>query len=120
MRGAGVKRAMWGVLLFGWPAVIIIKAVLHPEWGGDLSDGGASASFLCALALLLMVPHGRHAGRRDQDGPWLRRDDPVVALVAEHEQRLDDQDLAWQTWQAAAGRGRNGLRMITGGRREGA
>jgi hypothetical protein len=50
MGGAGMRRLVF--LSAAWAAVFIIRSLLHPEWGGDLSGAGSAASLACGLSLM--------------------------------------------------------------------
>ena len=59
MVGVVFRRALWCVVVGGWPAVAVLRVGLHGEWGTWLTVGGAPAEAACALLLRRL-----HAGAR--------------------------------------------------------
>lgn len=67
MGAPGMRRLVVGLLL-GWGAVVLLRTLLRPAWGDDLSVGGASGAFVVGLSLmhrsraqLQQAARGRHA-----------------------------------------------------------
>lgn len=85
---------MWCAVLLAWPLVVAVKALWAPRWGGDLSDGGATFTFITGMILL-------GTGERAPSLRDLRFRSRMAGRLAEVERRLNEQDEAWTAWRAA-------------------
>jgi hypothetical protein len=91
-------RACWGTVIGLWPAVTIMRDLLHPGWGPDASGAGALLAAACAVALLRASRRrGRHGRHRRGGGA----EQQIDVLSAEYARRCDAIETAAQRDAAA-------------------
>ena len=85
---SAIRRTLWATVLLAWPAVVIVKTVWKPAWGGGLSDGGAAFTLVLGITLL----RGPGGIPRLRDWRHKRELTELRTRLARCEGRLNGQD----------------------------